>query len=86
MEEIRKKFDQIDREIIELLGKRMKLSQKAGQYKKEAGIKIHQPEREKELLHKLSLLAEKKAVPIKLINEIYQAIFKESKNIQLNDN
>jgi chorismate mutase/prephenate dehydratase len=49
----RERIDEIDETILELLIERAKLAQKIGEIKKEAGLEIHVPEREREIIERL---------------------------------
>ncbi|MEI7777512.1 MAG: chorismate mutase [bacterium] len=71
--QLRKKINKIDKEIISLISKRQALMPVVGKYKKENGIAINQPQREKEILDSLDGDLNKK---------IFKEIFKDSKKIQ----
>ncbi len=51
----RKEIDRIDRKLLTLLNDRLRVALKAGKIKKKMGKKIYSPEREKEVLRRLSL-------------------------------
>ena len=71
--QLRKKINKIDKEIISLIAKRQALMPAVGKYKKENGLAINQPKREKEILDNLEGGLNKK---------IFKEIFKDSKKIQ----
>jgi len=48
--DLRKEIDVLDEKIIEMLGARMKLAERIGEYKRENNIAIYQPERWREIL------------------------------------
>src|SRR5258707_12262789 len=50
LDEIRKKIDEIDSELLRLLNDRADLVHEVGLVKKEAGLSIYAPEREESLL------------------------------------
>ncbi len=49
----RERIDQIDETILNLLAERAELAKKIGDIKKEAGLEIHVPEREREIIERL---------------------------------
>ncbi len=49
----RERIDQIDETILKLLAERAELAKKIGEIKKERGLEIHVPEREREILERL---------------------------------
>ena len=51
----RREIDRIDRKLLTLLNDRLRVALKAGKIKKKMGEKIYSPEREKEVLRRLSL-------------------------------
>ena len=71
--QLRKKINKIDKQIIALISKRQALMPAVGKYKKENGLAINQPKREKEILDNLEGDLNKK---------IFKEIFKDSKRIQ----
>jgi chorismate mutase len=82
LEQLRKKINKIDKEIIDLLSRRQSLMPAVGAYKKKHGLPIHQAAREKEVLASLGTLAAKKKVDPALTHTIFKSIFKNSKKIQ----
>ncbi len=82
LEQIRKKINKIDHEIIHLLASRQACSFAVGKYKKKNGLKIYQPKREQEMLVKNSKLAKKFNVDQNLVTKIFRLIVKDSRNIQ----
>ena len=51
--EKRKALDHVDRKLLSLLNQRLRIVQEIGRIKKEMGIKIYDPGREKEVLERL---------------------------------
>lgn len=82
MEEIRKKIDRLDEQIISLLGKRMSLAKEIGRQKKESDIGITDEEREKEVMARLRSLAEENGLSGKFVEKLYGVVFKESRKLQ----
>ncbi len=79
--EYRKKIDQIDNKIINLLSKRLYNVQKIGKLKKQLGIPIGDNEREKEILERLYQMAND-SLTTNQIDLIFKTIFKIAKEIQ----
>ena len=82
LDEIRKKIDKIDREIIDLVAQRYALMPYVAEYKKRNNIPIKDEDREKLIFNKLRQLAIEKQVNPLLIHEIYKMIIDESCIIQ----
>ena len=82
MQQIRKQIDGIDKKIIQLLSKRMKLAIKLGKLKKKRGMPVLDKKRELEMLKKLEKQAGQLGLDPKSINKLYKEIFKKSRNAQ----
>jgi len=54
LDDLRHEIDAIDEELVELFIKRMGLSLKVAEYKKENHLPVLNPEREREILNKVS--------------------------------
>ncbi|EEY34785.1 chorismate mutase [Pseudoleptotrichia goodfellowii] len=52
LSEIREKIDKIDKEIVELIEKRLEIVKEVALYKKENNMKVFDSKREKEVLEK----------------------------------
>src|SRR6266404_9750100 len=77
LEEIRKKIDEIDTELIRLLNDRADLVHEVGLIKREAGLSIYAPEREEALLQRL-VQKSKGRLPETAIRAIYREIMSAS--------
>lgn len=82
LDELRAKIDVIDDLLIDLLKKRMKISEGIGHYKKENKMAVLQPSRWDSLLNKYMMMAGENSLSRELITKIFQAIHQESINIQ----
>ena len=81
LQEYREEIEKIDEELAKLICKRMDVSLKIGQLKKENNLSIYDPKREETLREKnLSRVEEKYK---KGYNEILNVILKVSKDLQL---
>lgn len=76
---IRKEIDSIDRELVSLLKERMECSLKVADFKKKSDLLIEHPEREKEILEKVSDLGETFGEEI---SSVYLEILGASKRVQ----
>lgn len=77
----RKKIDEIDNKIINLLSKRLDNVQKIGELKQQLGIQIGDNKREKDILERLYKIAGDSLRPGQ-INLIFNTIFNVAKEIQ----
>ncbi len=81
LQNLRNEIDNIDKDIVKLIEKRMKISYEIGQYKKENNIPIFDEKREKEVLDRKKELLENKDLSSMII-DIYNIIMNKSKDIQ----
>lgn len=79
---LRKKVDIIDKNILNLLGKRMNLSRQIGKVKKENGIPLLDEDRWKKVLQSKISKAESLKLSKEFIQKIYNLIHKYSLRIQ----
>lgn len=79
---LREQINQIDDELYDLLGQRMKLADKIGQYKKENNITILQGKRWNEILEKALSKGQKLGLSADFINKYLDAVHLESINHQ----
>ena len=82
LELLRREIDSIDEKIVELLGARMKISEKVAGYKLRQGMEIYVPEREEQLLERIRKLSEDRFDDY--ILKIYESILAQSRNCQQN--
>lgn len=78
--ELRSRIDAIDTQLSSLFLQRMELSAAIGAYKKERGLPIHVPQREKEIIDKLSQNSPE-ALSI-YVARLYEEIFALSREYQ----
>lgn len=83
LEYLRQVMDGIDAEIIDLVARRMELSKKIGQVKKECNMTAYQPERWNEIVETRGNRAEQAGVSRELIIELYEKIHHHSISKQL---
>jgi chorismate mutase/prephenate dehydratase len=83
LDDIRKKIDSLDQNLIDLLAQRSELVHEVGVIKKEEGLQIYAPEREDALLKRLEKMNQGR-LPEKSIRAIYREIM--SAALALEDN
>lgn len=82
LSEIRKKLDQLDKELVRILAKRMALIPSVAEYKKEYDLPRLMPEREKEIIDSKRKLAEKLNVNPDLVEDLLKRIIEDSHRIE----
>ncbi|MFH1031181.1 MAG: prephenate dehydratase [Chloroflexota bacterium] len=82
LEELRKKIDEADAEIIKLIGKRVRISQEIGQEKKKTGKPIEDTGREEKVLARVKKIARDEKINETDIENIYRQMFALSKTVQ----
>ncbi|MCW3124188.1 MAG: cytochrome [Flavipsychrobacter sp.] len=83
LEYLRQLMDSIDSEIIDLLAKRMELSGKMGEVKRDCNMTAYQPARWREMVEKCAERAELHLLPKEFIVALYEKIHDESIRQQL---
>ncbi len=76
--ELRHQIDEMDDKLLEILAKRMRVSQEIGQYKKEHNMPILQTGRYDEILSKRIVMAESMGMDAAFMKTILEAIHEES--------
>jgi len=79
---MRTQIDVADHQLIEMLGKRMKISDEIGALKKEHNVAVLQSKRWNEILGKMILQGEEKNLSEEFILRVFKAIHQESINHQ----
>ncbi len=81
LEELRKRIDEIDDKLLELLNERMKIVKEVGELKNKTRAPIYRPEREQEILNRLK---SKNIGPLNeaAIEAIFLEIFAVSRNLE----
>lgn len=78
LEDLREMIDNADRELVALLTKRMKISEKIGEYKRNNNIKILQADRWDEIIRQRSEIGTQQGLSAEFMFEWLNAIHKES--------
>ena len=84
LEHLRKQIDELDHEIIQLLGERMKISDKIGVFKRANNISIFQSERWAEILRQSVIQGNSLGLSTEFISALLTAVHQESINHQAN--
>lgn len=79
LDELRKKVSEIDREIIKLIGKRLGITKKVGEKKKQQGIPLRNWEVEKAVIENATELATELGISSGLIKSVMQQLITESR-------
>jgi len=82
LEDMRFKIDQLDKELLEIIERRMEVACEIGQYKKENNMTILQAGRWEAILKKSISYGEKHNLSTDFINTMFKAIHQESINKQ----
>jgi len=82
LEKMRQQINQLDDEMMHLLGQRMKLAEKIGEYKKENNITILQTRRWNEILERAYKKGERLGLSQEFITRYFDAVHMESINHQ----
>lgn len=77
--QLRNQIDCLDNKIIELLEQRMQIAKQIGKLKNKLGHPITNPQREEEILQRLS---EHSSLSYEQIRLVYQSIFHLTKSLQ----
>ncbi|MEO1958480.1 MAG: prephenate dehydratase [Nautiliaceae bacterium] len=84
LSELRKEIDRIDNELIRLLNKRMEIVKKVGELKNNTNAPIYRPEREKEIIDRLTEISKKEGGILgkEEIEAIFLEIFATSRSLE----
>ena len=80
LESVRKKVEELDIKIVELIDKRAELAKKAGEAKKSEGIEVYDASREAEVM--ANVAGHAKIMPKEDVKSIYREIISASRGIQ----
>jgi chorismate mutase len=82
LNESRKQILVIDKQLIELMAQRQKLSLEIGQAKKELNMPVYDPVREEKLKIYHDKLAEESHLSPVMVNKVFEVIIEESRKVQ----
>jgi len=82
LERLRQQINQLDEELIQMLGRRMKIAEQIGEYKKENNITILQTSRWNEVIERATARGDKVGLSKEFITRYFDAVHMESINHQ----
>lgn len=78
--ELRKEIDSINKEVVELLAKRMRVSEEIAEYKRQHNLPVYVPEREKVVIETAKELAKKSGLDEKMVEDVFWKIIEHTRN------
>ncbi|MBT5015889.1 chorismate mutase [Candidatus Peregrinibacteria bacterium] len=84
LDDFREKLDQIDDQIVDLLGERFDLISQVKEYKKKHKVETYHPKREQEILERVEIKGKKMGLNTLLLHSLFLQIFAVSKRKQDN--
>ena len=81
IEEWRRKIDEIDRKLVELLNERSRCALEIGRLKRAANLPLYQPEREREVLEGAER-ANHGPLPNTAIRRLFERILDEARSVE----
>ncbi|MHA1562816.1 MAG: chorismate mutase, partial [Promethearchaeota archaeon] len=82
LEEVRRRINYVDEDIIDLIANRLNLVPALVQIKSKKSMPVYQPEREQQLSEKYLQLAEENDISPELIQKIFNLIIAEMRSLQ----
>jgi chorismate mutase len=81
----RQQIEQLDRQIVDLLGKRVALSKEIGALKKTAGLPTLDPAREAEVIRRAAGLAREAGLSDEKVRDIFWHVIGLSRAVQVDE-
>ena len=82
LQSLREEIDQLDEQLWEVVGKRADVVRQIGEWKRQHGEKVIQPERWQEVLQHCQSIADRHGLSETVIQEVMEAIHNESVRIE----
>ena len=79
---LREEIDQLDEQLWEVIGKRADVVRQIGEWKRQHGEQVVQPERWQEVLQHCQSVADKHGLSETMVHEVMEAIHNESVRIE----
>ena len=79
---LREEIDQLDERLWEVIGKRADVVRQIGEWKRQHGEQVIQPERWQEVLQHCQSVADKHGLSETMVHEVMEAIHNESVRIE----
>ena len=82
LDDLRKDIDRVDEVLVRLLNERARCACEIGQLKKELGVEIYQPEREKAVLQHVRTVATEGPLGPEAIGRLFERIIDEARRLE----
>ena len=82
LQSLREEIDQLDEQLWEVIGKRADVVRQIGEWKRQHGEQVIQPERWQEVLQHCQSVADKHGLSETMVQEVMEAIHNESVRIE----
>lgn len=84
LEDLRKKIEDIDLSILNLIKNRIEIAKEIAEAKKESGLSVYDPNRENEVIERIKSVSRSMGLPYEYIEDIYLLLISMTRNIQGN--
>ena len=82
LEELRRNIDRVDEVLVRLLNERARCACEVGKLKKELGIEVYQPEREKQVIEHVRGVAVEGPLGPDAIARLFERIIDEARSLE----
>ena len=82
LQSLREEIDQLDEQLWEIIGQRADVVRQIGEWKRQHGEQVVQPERWQEVLQHCQSVADKHGLSETVVQEVMEAIHNESVRIE----
>jgi chorismate mutase-like protein len=82
LDELRDDIDRVDEVLVRLLNERARVACEIGRIKKEQGIEVYQPEREKQVLEHVRSIASEGPLGAEAIARLFERIIDEARRLE----
>jgi chorismate mutase-like protein len=82
LDELRRDIDRVDEVLVRLLNERARCVCEIGRLKKDAGIEIYQPDREKDVLRHVREVASEGPLGPEAIGRLFERIIDEARRLE----
>ena len=82
LEDLRKDIDRVDEVLVRLLNERARVACEIGRLKKDLGVEVYQPEREKQVLAHVRSIAAEGPLGADAIARLFERIIDEARRLE----
>jgi chorismate mutase-like protein len=82
LDELRRDIDRVDEVLVRLLNERARCACEIGRLKKEQGVEVYQPEREKQVLNHVRSVAAEGPLGPEAIARLFERIIDEARRLE----